>query len=93
MNKPFVPERLEPLLADFGVSISDLKRNPAAVIAEARKHQVAITSRNKPVAYVISPEVWERVVELLEDEADARVVRQRLKNPAARVRVEIEDLV
>jgi antitoxin StbD len=93
MNKPFVPERLEPPLAEFGVSISDLKRNPAAVIAEAQKHQVAILNRNKPVAYVISAKVWERVIDLLEDEEDVRIVRERLKNPAPRIRVEIDDLV
>ena len=93
MNKPFIPERLDPPLAQFGVSISELKRNPAAVVAEAQKHQVAITNRNKPVAYVISPQVWERVLALLEDAEDARIVRQRLKNPMPRVRVEIDDLV
>lgn len=92
MSKPFKPERLEPPLADFGVSISDLKRNPAAVIAEARKHQVAILNRNKPVAYVISPEVWEFLCELLEDVQDAEIVRERLENPEARIRVKIEDL-
>ncbi len=93
MNKPFTPERLEPPLADFGASISDLKRNPAAVIAEAQLHQVAILNRNKPVAYLVSPKVWERLCDLLEDFEDAGLVRERLENPGPRIRVEIDDLV
>jgi antitoxin StbD len=92
MNKPFSPERLEPPLAEFGVSISELKRNPAAVIAEARKHQVAILNRNRPVAYMISPRVWERVIDLLEDEEDAKLVAERLRNPGKRIEVSIDDL-
>ncbi len=93
MNKPFVPERLEPALAEFGVSISELKRNPAAVIAEARKHQVAITNRNKPVAYVISPEVWEAAIDLLEEWQDAKLMEERLGDLDSAIPVRLEDLV
>jgi len=78
MNKPFKPEPIVPILADVGVSISDLKRNPAAVIAAAREQQVAILNRNKPVAYIISPEVWDTILELHQDSLDAELARERL---------------
>ena len=93
MNKPFVPERLEPPLAEYGVSISELKRNPAAVIAEAQKHQVAILNRRKPVAYLISPEVWEAAIDLLEEWQDAKLVEERLGDLATAIPVKLEDLV
>jgi antitoxin StbD len=93
MNAPFKPEPIVPILADVGVSITDLKRNPAAVVAEAKLQQVAILSRNKPVAYMISPEVWEYLSELHEDAQDAELVRERLANPGKRIRVELADLV
>ena len=93
MNKPFFPERLKAPLAEFGVGISELKRNPAAVIAEAQKHQVAILNRRKPVAYLISPEVWEYLCEMHEDAMDAELVRERLAKPGRRIRVAIDDLV
>lgn len=64
MNAPF---KIETVLADAMVGISDLKRNPAAVIEEAQHRQVAILNRNRPVAYIISPAVWERVNDLLVD--------------------------
>jgi antitoxin StbD len=69
MNAPF---KIEEILADAVVGITDLKRNPAAVIEEARLRQVAILNRNKPVAYLISPEVWEHINDLL---ADTRLMR------------------
>jgi antitoxin StbD len=93
MNAPFKPEPIVPILADVGVSITDLKRNPAAVVAEAKLQQVAILSRNKPVAYMISPEVWEYLSELHEDAQDAELMRERLANPGKRIRVELSDLV
>ena len=93
MNQPFKPEAIVPILAEVGVSISDLKRNPAAVIAEARQRQVAVLSRNKPVAYMVSPEVWEYICERHEDIQDAALVRERLANPGTRIRVELDDLV
>jgi antitoxin StbD len=92
MNKPFKPTPVLPIMADVSVSISDLKKNPAAVIAEAGKRQVAITSRNRAVAYVVSPEVWERVVAILEDAEDERLVGERLRNPGKLVEVTIDDL-
>jgi len=93
MNAPFKPHSIVPILADVGVSITDLKRNPAAVVAEAKLRQVAVLSRNKPVAYMISPEVWEYLCDLHEDVQDAELVRERLANPGKRIRVELSDLV
>lgn len=93
MNKPFKPEPIVPILADVGVSISDLKRNPAAAIAAAHDQQVAILNRNKPVAYVVSPEVWEAVLEMMEDREDAELVEQRMKELDRAVPVKLDDLV
>ena len=92
MNKPFFPEQVVPILADVSVSISDLKRNPTAVIEAARKQQVAILNRGRAVAYVISPEVWDSVVDMIEDHEDERIVGERLANPGLRIRVKVEDL-
>ncbi len=93
MNMPFTPESIVPILAEIGVSISDLKRNPAAVIGAAQAQQVAILNRNKAVAYVISPQVWERVIDMIEDYEDGKIVADRLAHPEPRIKVEIGNLV
>ena len=73
MNAPFKPPLIAEVLADACVSISNLKANPAAVVAEAQLRQVAILNRNKPVAYLISPEVWEHILDVF---ADQRLMRE-----------------
>jgi antitoxin StbD len=91
MNAPFQPD-MELILADLCIGISGLKRNPAAVIAAAQGQQVAILNRNKPVAYMISPRVWEYLCDLVEDVNDAELVRERLKEKDKAIRVSLDDL-
>lgn len=94
MNAPFKPEpTVEEILASASVSISRLKANPAAVVAEARYRQVAVLSRNKPVAYVISPEVWAYLCEIVADLKIGEEVRERLENKDDEIEVAIDNLV
>jgi antitoxin StbD len=74
-KRPFVDE----VLATAIVSISDLKKNPAAVVAEAGRRQVAILNRNRPVAYVISPLVWEHLCDLVADRRLAEDAEEELR--------------
>lgn len=79
-----------PLLAPQGVSISDLKKNPTAVIEAAEGAPVAILNRNRPAAYLIPAEAWENIMEHLEDIELARIVRER--EGEEEIEVSIEDL-
>ena len=82
MNKPFSPEPIVPILAEVGISISDLKKNPAAAVAEAERQQVAVLNRNKPVAYLISPSVWERLNDMVVDARLERLAQAELADAA-----------
>jgi antitoxin StbD len=93
MNAPFESGPIQLVLAEQCVSISDLKKNPAAVVAAARDRQVAILSRNKPVAYVISPEVWEYLCDLVEDLKDEELVREELARDEEGIEVSLDDLL
>lgn len=68
---------IEALLADSGVSISDLKKNPSAVIAAADGFPVAILNRNTPAAYLVPAAAWEALLERLDDLELAAIVRAR----------------
>lgn len=92
MNQPFKPEIIVPILADIGVSISDLKRNPAAVVAAARVQQVAILSRNKAVAYVVSPEVWDHILDVFGDRKLIREAEDALNEEGDDVVIDLDDL-
>ena len=78
----------KPLLADYGVSISELKKNPSAVIAEAEGGAVAILNRNVPAAYLVPADTWEELLERLDDLELGRIVRERQHEVGIDVRIE-----
>ncbi len=80
----------KPLLADFGISISELKKNPSAAIRAAEGAPVAILNRNTPEAYLVPAEAWEEIIDALDDMVLAEIVRQR--QGQKRIRVDIDDL-
>lgn len=65
------------ILADNSVSISDLKKNPSAVIEAAEGLPVAVLNRNTPSAYLVPAKAWEALMDRLEDIELAEIVRQR----------------
>lgn len=79
------------ILADSGVSISDLKKNPSAVIEAAGGFPVAVLNRNTPAAYLVPAKAWEELMDRLEDIELARIVKER-ENEIA-YDVDIEDLL
>ena len=79
-----------PLLADIGVSISDLKKNPSAVIAAADGFPVAILNRNTPAAYLVPAAAWEELMDRLDDIELAAIVRAR--SDEVGIPVDIDDL-
>jgi antitoxin StbD len=89
---PHTVTLVEPILADACVSISGLKKNPAAVIAAAKIQQVAILNRNRPVAYMISPEVWEYLTDLADDVKLADLAREELERDEEGIEVSLDDL-
>ena len=78
------------LLADYGVSISELKKNPSAVIAQAEGGPIAILNRNTPAAYLIPADAWEDILDLLDDIELGRIVKER--QGEKRIKVRLEDL-
>lgn len=67
----------KPLLAGSGVSISELKKNPSAVIEAAEGFPVAILNRNSPAAYLVPADAWEVLMDRLEDIELAELVSAR----------------
>ena len=59
--------KLETFLANTGTSISELKKNPTAVIKAAKDGPVAILNRNEPAFYCVPAKAYEAMLERLED--------------------------
>lgn len=55
-------------------TISQLKLNPSAVIAQAADYPVAVENRSKVTAYLIGKQLFERLTAYLEDGLDIAAV-------------------
>jgi len=52
------------------ISISDLKKNPTAALAMAVDFPIAVQNRSKTTGYVLSPQMFEKLVSFVEDCVD-----------------------
>ncbi len=67
------------------VSVTELKRNFASVLASARETPVAVLNHNKPEAYLLSARHYEQLIDALEDAADRKIVAERMNGPFVEV--------
>jgi antitoxin StbD len=85
MNAP-----LQRVNADLAVSITDLKKNPNAVMKVAEEEAVAVLNHNKVVGYIVSAAAWEYAQDLYEDIRLADIADERRNDPVTKV--DISDL-
>lgn len=83
---------MQAILADIAVSMSEFKKNPAAVLREANKRPVAVLNHNKAAFYMVEPELFEALMEELADRDLLNTVRARLARKSEAVEVELDDL-
>ncbi len=62
------------------ISISALKINPAAAIAKAADYPLEVVSRGKSQGYLIGKNLFEALINRLEDAQDKKIVQAALKN-------------
>lgn len=76
---------MEKIYADVSVSVTDLKENPIAVIAQAEGLPVAILNHNKPAAYLVPAASFELLMDKLEEAEWDALVRRRKKERKVRI--------
>ncbi len=80
------------VLSSCSASISELKKNPTALLTEAEGAPIAILNHNVPVAYLIPAATYEWLMDRLEDVELAEVVRARVGEKAAAIEVSLDEL-
>jgi len=83
---------MDTIYADYSVSMSDFKRNPAQVLRTAGEKPVAVLNHNRPAFYMVTPKLFEALVEEMADRELENLVRQRLTLKDTAVEVDIEQL-
>lgn len=68
---------MQNVLADMAVSVSELKKNPSAVMNGAHGGPVAVLNHNRVMGYMVPAHVFEAMVERLDDLELAELIRSR----------------
>jgi antitoxin YafN len=71
------------VLTDQTVSITDLRKHPARYFKDT---PVVVLSNNKPAGYLLSADLFERLMGLLEQQEEARAVTARFRPSALRLK-------
>ncbi|WP_198301414.1 type II toxin-antitoxin system Phd/YefM family antitoxin [Vitreoscilla filiformis] len=80
------------ILADVAVSMSEFKKNPAAILREANNRPVAVLNHNKAAFYMIKPELFEAIMEEISDQDLYKKVLARLADKSSAIEVNLDDL-
>ena len=83
---------MEQVFASRSVSITELKRSPSAVLEQAGFEPVAVLNHNRPAFYMVTPKLFEALVEELADRDLTDLVRQRLAHKDAAIEVDIDQI-
>jgi len=83
---------MKQVLTSCSASISELKKNPTALLKEAEGSPIAILNHNVPAAYLIPTETYEWLMERLEDAELARIVVERAHEKADAVEMTLDEL-
>lgn len=83
---------MDTILAPYSTSISELKRNPSQVIAEANGEAIAILNHNKPTAYLLPADVYESLLDQIEDLELSKIADARLSDLDKAVEISLDEL-
>ncbi len=83
---------MQQILASFSASISELKKNPTALLNKAEGEPIAILNHNLPTAYLVPADVFERLMDKLEDYELGEIVKERQVEKHLAIEVSLNDL-
>lgn len=83
---------METIFADVTISMSEFKKNPAAVLRDAGSRPVAVLNHNKAAFYMVEPALFQAMLEELSDQELNRKVLARMSERAHAIEVDIDDI-
>jgi antitoxin StbD len=83
---------MEAIFSDVTISMSEFKKNPAAVLRGAKSRPVAVLNHNKAAFYMVEPAFFEAMLEEMADQALHRTVLARMGERHLAIEVDIDDI-
>lgn len=81
---------VERIFAEYSTSISDLKSNPMHAVSSANGGAIAVLNRSKPVFYAVPVDLYEQMMEKLDDLELIETIKER--HDQTGVKVSLDDL-
>jgi len=69
---------MDAVLAETSIGITELKKNPSAVIRDAGTETIVVLHHNKPSAYLVPARTYEALMDVLDDLQLIPIVQQRV---------------
>ena len=73
------------IYSEVTASISELKKNPMAAVDSGEGIPIVVLNRNKPAFYCVPAEIYEAMLDRLDDQEMVAIVKERLVEPSIRV--------
>ncbi|SNB54907.1 antitoxin StbD [Marinobacter sp. es.042] len=73
------------IYSEVTASISEFKKNPMAAVDSGEGFPIVVLNRNKPAFYCVPAEIYEAMLDRLDDQEMVAIVKERLVEPSIRV--------
>jgi len=84
---------MQAILANYAVSITELKKSPMRVLEKAGNEAVAILNHNVASAYLVPSELYEKMMDVMDDYYLSKEVEDALNyKEEDLIEVDIDDL-
>jgi antitoxin StbD len=70
---------MQPILARYTASITELKKSPTQILEQAGNEAVAILNHNVASAYLVPSQLYEKMMDIIDDYYLAKEVEEALK--------------
>ena len=83
---------MEAIMTQVTTSISEFKKNPNESVAQAGNRAFAVLTNNKPSFYVVPPDLYEKIADIIFDLELAPKLKKRVPEIGKGRPMKIEDL-
>ena len=84
---------MQPILANYTASITELKKSPTQLLKDAGDEAVAILNHNVASAYLVPSTLYEKMMDVMDDYYLRQEVDEALRDQSKPIRVELDDLL